>query len=318
MSNSKSIRKQITRRTVFAVIGVCLFAVLLTVATIKDRDITDTLYSDGNIFSNIMALIGPMPVFFVTVPLAGALVQRSLNCGYGKGLKAVLTCLSAFLTAGISFYGGKTFISGDCLDSLIPSVRGNMALIIPISVFVFLPLGYAGYRLALKNDDVKLVRRIIMLLIAVGAAYAVQEIIKSTMHRPRPRTVAKGYPGVEFTPWFEKFPYTKDLPDKLGIYKSEFASFPSGHSMMSMTAFIGFPALAWIVPAFKDKELRLAFIGFFYSAAVMFSRIMAGAHYLSDVSASGIIMLTVSAVYLINLKGTYYKERTHNKEQGGQ
>ncbi len=309
MSNIKRTRDQLTQRTVFAVIGVFLFAVLLTVGTVKDRNITETLYSESNIFGRIMGLIGPMPVFAVTVPLAGALVQRSLGCGYGKGAKAVLTAISALLTASLCFLGAKTFTSSDCLDSLIPSTRGNMAVIMPIMLFVFLPLGYAGYRLALKNSDVKLVRRIIMLMIAVTAAYAVQEIIKGTMHRPRPRTVAKNYPGVEFTPWFEKFPYTKELPGKLGIYKDEFASFPSGHSMMSMTAFIGFPALAWIVPAFKGKEHLLAFIGFFFSAAVMFARIIAGAHYLSDVSASGIIMLTVSAVYMLNLKSTYYKEQ---------
>ena len=74
--------------------------------------------------------------------------------------------------------------------------------------------------------------------------------------------------------------------------------------MMSMTSFVGLPALAWIVPAFKGKEVPLALCGFGYSCLVMFSRILAGAHFLSDVATSGLIMLTVSAVYMFILKTT--------------
>ena len=59
--------------------------------------------------------------------------------------------------------------------------------------------------------------------------------------------MVKGYEGVGFIPWYEKFPYTKELPELLGIEKTEFTSFPSGHSMMSMSSFITFPAMAWII-----------------------------------------------------------------------
>ena len=68
MSDTK---KKINIRIVIAVIGVCLFAGLLAVGTSNDRSISETLYSDNNIFCHAMALIGPMPVFFVTLPLAG-------------------------------------------------------------------------------------------------------------------------------------------------------------------------------------------------------------------------------------------------------
>ena len=296
--------KKINIRIAVAVVGVCLFAGLLILATENDRSISDAMYSDNNPFCHVMALIGPMPVFFVTVPLAGALVQRSLGSGFGKGIKILLTLGAVLLTATLSFYGAKAFTSSDCLDSIYPNSKNNMAFIIPITVCVFMPLGALGFKLAAKNTDTLLVKRIAMVLAAIGIAYAAQEILKGMMRRPRYRTVIKGYEGVGFVNWYEKFPYTKELPAALGIAKEEFASFPSGHSMMSMTSFIGLPALAMIVPALKGKEVPLALCGFGYSCLVMFSRILAGAHYLSDVATSGIIMLTVSAVYMVILKTT--------------
>lgn len=304
--------KKINIRIAAACIGIVMFGILLTVGTFNDRSISETMCSDNNVFINIFAVLGPMPLFFVITPLSGALVQRSLHSGLGRGLTAALGFLAACAALGICFYGARTFTSSDCLDSVIPSVKKNMAVIIPVMLLVFVPLAYLGYRLAAKNEDVRLAKRIIMLLLAVGLAYTSLEIIKNTMHRPRWRTVVKGYEGVGFIPWYEKFPYTKELPELLGIEKTEFTSFPSGHSMMSMSSFITFPAMAWIVPAFKGKELHLAACGFLYSVTVMFSRIIAGAHYLSDISMSGLIMLTVSVVYLILLKMTY------TKDQGGQ
>ena len=118
-----------------------------------------------------------------------------------------------------------------------------MAITLPVMLLVFVPLGFLGYRLAKKNDDVRLVKKILMLMLAIIAAYAVQEIIKGAMHRPRYRTAIRGFEGVGFVQWYEKFSgYTKELPDQLGILKTEFSSFPSGHSMMSMSCFIAFPA----------------------------------------------------------------------------
>ena len=297
-------KKKVNVRIVAAVIGVCVFAGLLVTGTFNDRSISETLYSEDNLFPRIFGVIGPMPLFFVLAPMCGALIQRALACGYGKGAKTLLTALAAAALLGVCYFAAKSFTSSDCLDSVLPGVRNNWAVTAPILVCVFLPLGYLGARLARKNEDALLARRIILLIVVVLTAYITLEIIKNIMHRPRYRTVLKGFEGVGFVPWYEKFPFTKELPDQLGIYKTEFASFPSGHSMMSMTSFITFPALPWLIPALKGKELPLAFCGMAYSVTVMFSRILAGAHYLSDVAFSGTVMLTFSVIYLVILKKT--------------
>ena len=300
MNDSK---KKITHRMVFACIGICFFAAALAVGTFKDEAIARTLFSKDDIICTAFGIIGPMPLFFILAPFTGALIQRSLASESKARIPLALISLILLLTVG--FLGARTFASSDCLDSVIPSVRGKMALIIPIMIFVFLPFGYLGYRLAKKNEDVLLANRIIMLLLAVLIAYLTLELVKGTMRRPRYRTAVKGFEGVGFVPWYEKFPFTKELPGLLGIEKTEFASFPSGHSMMSMSSFITFPALTWLIPSLRGREQRLAACGVLYSLAIMISRLTVGAHYLSDVSASGVIMLTFSLIYMALLRRTY-------------
>ena len=297
-------KRKINIRIIAAAAGICVFAGLLILGTFNDRSISDALRSEDNFFAKALGVIGPMPLFFVLAPMCGALVQRALACGYGKGAKTLLTALAAAALLGVCYFAAKCFTSSDCLDSVLPGVRNNWAVTAPILVCVFLPLGYLGARLARKNEDALLARRIILLIAVALTAYITLETIKNTMHRPRPRTVLKGFEGLGFVPWYEKFPFTKELPDQLGIYKTEFASFPSGHSMMSMTSFITFPALTWLIPSLKGKELPLAFCGMAYSAVVMFCRIVAGAHYLSDIAFSGTAMLTFSVIYLVILKKT--------------
>ena len=298
---------KINKRIIFAAIALCIMAGLLAVGTFNDKSISDSLYS-VNFFSRAVGVIGPMPLFFVIIPMAGALAQRSLQ--KSGAAKIIGAAISVALIAALSYLAAKAFTSSDCLDSVFPSIRGKMWLIIPIALAVFMPLGFLGYKLAGKTTDEKLARRIVMLLLAIVAAYAFQEVLKGMMHRPRYRTAIQGYEGVGFIPWYEKFKgYSKELAENLGLHKDEFASFPSGHSMMSMACFISFPALSWLFKSLQGKELQLAVCGAVYSVTVMFSRIMAGAHYLSDVSASGVIMLTVSIIYMILLKRTYKEEK---------
>ncbi len=299
---------KINTRIVLGCIGFCIFAGLLTVGTFNDKSISDTLYSPENVFCRSFGVIGPMPLFFVLALFFGALVQRSF--AMKNAARIPVGVFLILMTLGVSFFGARTFTSSDCLDTVIPSVRGSIPLMIPITLLVFVPVAFAGYRLAAKNDDEKLVRRILMLLIAVTAAYAAQEIIKDTMHRPRYRTAIKGFEGVGFLPWYERFTgYTKELPDTLGVLKTEFSSFPSGHSMMSMTSFITFPALAWLIPALRGKEVLLSVCGAVYSVTVMFTRVVMGAHYLSDTAFSGAVMLLVSVIYMILLKKTYKEDK---------
>ena len=57
------------------------------------------------------------------------------------------------------------------------------------------------------------------------------------------------------------------------------------------------PSLSWIFPKLKDKQILLILVGFVFGVAIMLTRIILGAHYLSDVSAGAIIGILLSLVY---------------------
>lgn len=295
------------RLIAFSCAAFCIFAGLFIVGTFNDMAISDTLYSPDNVLCKVTAAIGPMPLFSVLILLSGALLQRAGAIQSGARLPALIT--AAVLTLGLCGFGAKVFTSSSCLDEVFPSVRGSVPAMV-ITALVLLPLAFLGFSMAKKNADINLVRRIIVLMATILTAYILLEVIKSTMRRPRYRIVIQGHEGVGFMNWYERFTgYSKELPETLGVVKSEFASFPSGHSMMSMTCFITLPALSWIFTSLKGRELMLAGCGFAYSAVVMFSRIVRGAHFLSDVSFSGAVFMIFSVIYMLILKKTVKEEK---------
>ncbi len=142
-------------------------------------------------------------------------------------------------------------------------------------------------------------RRIIGLFIVLLAAYLTMTLLKSVFPRPRYRTVVLGYEGIGFVPWYSPVSGAADLEQAFGLSSDEFRSFPSGHSILSASAVYILPSLSWIIPKLKDKQLVLSIVGLVFGCTIMFTRIIVGAHYLSDVSAGAIIGTLLSIVYTI-------------------
>ncbi len=79
----------------------------------------------------------------------------------------------------------------------------------------------------------------------------------------------------------------------------EFRSFPSGHSILSMTCVFTFQSLSWF-PNFKGKgKLALGAAGLIFAIVIMSTRVILGAHYLSDVSAGAMISTVFALIYTI-------------------
>lgn len=92
-----------------------------------------------------------------------------------------------------------------------------------------------------------------------------------------------------FTPWYKK-------GDSNGIYSS-CTSFPSGHTKNA-----AYSLLLFFYAENRKKFIAPAFaIGFGYTGAMAFSRLLRGAHYLTDVAAAAIIMFTFCLLIYIAL-----------------
>ena len=109
-----------------------------------------------------------------------------------------------------------------------------------------------------------------------------------------------------FTRWFE-------IGDDMGIY-SEPTSFPSGHTSAAAFAML-------IAPLFsKCKSLNKFFIpaffaGFLYTFLMGISRLLRGAHYLTDTAAAAIIIFAM-LLLIVGVMNVFEKISSKNGKEG--
>ena len=87
--------------------------------------------------------------------------------------------------------------------------------------------------------------------------------------------------------------------DKYGIDVGEFRSFPSGHSILSISMVIILQSLSWFSTKLKGKKILLGVAGLIFAVIIMFTRLVLGAHYVSDISAGAIIGSVLAIIYTV-------------------
>jgi membrane-associated phospholipid phosphatase len=140
-----------------------------------------------------------------------------------------------------------------------------------------------------RNTDA--VRRVALTMLLVGMlSIIVVNIVKGPWGRPRYRSIVVTE-GLEFRPWYVIG--TSERAAFEGILShDEFKSFPSGHSCSAATALM-LSLLPVAVPRLRGKEHALLVVGIIWPLLVMFFRIVAGAHFLSDVLCGALVSYTV-------------------------
>ena len=103
--------------------------------------------------------------------------------------------------------------------------------------------------------------------------------------------------GINFVPWYVISPDPSALIAQYNLDPNEFVSFPSGHGVLSSSSICAILSLTWFFPQLRDKRMNLCIGGFVFCFIVLCSRIVLGAHYLSDVSAGAIMGLLFVLIY---------------------
>ena len=127
--------------------------------------------------------------------------------------------------------------------------------------------------------------RALFLVAAIGGSVALNGVLKLVVHRPRPA-----------------LPWAHVLPDY---------SFPSGHSMNSLVFYLAVALILWVTYGRRAGWLAVA-VALVIVAAVGFSRIYLGDHYLSDVIggfAAGLTWLFVVALAFETIPRTWARRR---------
>ena len=276
------------------IIGLLLVGFII--GSFFDLQIDKSLFNEKNGFGLFMASFGVYPCHFCLSFIGGGLLCTTLR---RKELKLWLkiTCyiLSAIALGLAIFLCGREWPSPNGHD--VPKLA---PLSYAICAVVFSGSYCCGYLVCRKGNQkqlwgICLVLGIAFALSLLPAGYA----IKLFIHRPRYRYMVY-YGGDEyFYNWWESFSQYKSfigwnkVKYGLEITKEEFKSFPSGHSGAAIVTAVVLPFASRFFPKLKGKELFFFYGGVAYGALMMFTRLLVGAHYLTDTCMGALIVMVV-------------------------
>jgi membrane-associated phospholipid phosphatase len=252
-------------------IPVIISGLLLLLASFYDYQLSNLLYSEGNVIARFFEAFGE--AFGIIGPFAGAAcIFASIENQKKKWPTITLTIL-AMIFSLMTLYEPYQF-----LDGAMKYVGVLAELICAILMFIYV------YKNVDRSDSVKLkkIGTVIILTGIIGPILV--NIVKIPWGRPRYRSIIVT-DGLEFQPWWV---VGKELRTKFeGILEyEEFKSFPSGHSSVAVNS-ICLVLLSTVVSSFNKKKMTIFAI--VWTLSVMISRIVLGAHFLSDVVIGALI-----------------------------
>ena len=282
---------------------VLLFCALIGVGTFFDREISNVLYMPQSVSVRIVTSFGlyvPFAAFtFFSSVLFGQYSVRQEVSAKRRRTALIITGLLA-LFAGI--IGAISLMHYECLGSFDFIARAPTAITVPaLMLLTMLPIFLWGESVGDRlSYDERLVRRIIKLLIFILIVTMFMLLGKNIFARPRYRTTLE--PGIDFVPWYSVSFSSKRAAAAAGVDKNAFQSFPSGHSISNAASIFIFPAFAMVIPRLKGRETLLFAAGAVYGLIIMLTRLILGAHFLTDVSFGALIATVVSMIYYLTEK----------------
>lgn len=288
------------------------FIVLAVIAAICDLEINIALYNPQSLYGQFFARLGELPSY-LAAPTVGVILFHQ-DFGKNKTQKILLKCAFAAL-----IFAGWFYAIGVWFWENFISEEVDYAIVYKL---FFCAVLTAGVILGTAKVDKKVMRKLLVLALFIAIAVAVSNLIVQIMKilwaRQRFRTMVDNeknaalieafvkpnggdlYRG--FTPWYRPnaiFRSPVHTDEYIRRYKEidsdTFKSFPSGHTVAAAGSF----ALIILPEMYKKlAKHRWMFWVFpaIYTVLVGISRIVMGAHYLSDTLFGGYIGFGIAAL----------------------
>lgn len=300
------------RIPLLVVLSVAIVGVVL--GSFFDLNISSAIASPSNYFALTISAIGPTIGFGAVAVMGGGFVAYALKGKYHIALKILFFVLAAACFGVSIFYPAGEWFGINGFYGAAPEWVGYLVVILPEAAF-----GVGGYFLFRnsKNENMWIVFCVIIVLLLIGLL-AVIPTIKDNMHRPRYRLISTT-DAVKFHKWFEPFKdYKQYLEEPYKYAKDNFKSFPSGHTAEASILLVA----ATLFPLADERIKKYQMLIFYGSCAlvllVALARILAAAHFLSDVSMGATIitvLLFIANEVIMRIKPLQLKEQEPEKEQ---
>lgn len=296
MNDEKTLRFNKTAG-IICVIMACTFAATFVIGTFTDHRIAPVLFSDKNLGALIVSTVGIYIFCALYAFFFGALLSQAVNLPKEHKKRKGYIIATVVLGLITLLICGGSVLDINNLGGIFPFIHRDVPQMIIMLLVGLLPISYIGYRSCKKRTDALLAKHLLLVLSAMTFSFFLYELVKMGLPRPRYRLIAKGHEGIDFHRWYNPIKNKMELIAKYGINKDDFKSFPSGHTSNSIMNITLFPALGLVYPKLRERSMFLLVLGICVGISVLLSRMVLGAHFLSDVSCGGFIASVVSAVY---------------------
>ena len=265
-------------------LGVAIIGIVF--GSIFDFQISSAIANPTNTVGLFISAICPTFGFAGVAVMGGGFVVFGLRNKYHIALRILFFVLAACCLGVAIFYPGGEYFGVNGFYWVAPKWVGYLIVILPEAAAMV-----GGYFLFkdCKNDKMWIVFCIIVGLLLLALLVVVPRL-KDFIRRPRYRLVSKG--DVAFHNWWQPCRNYKDLMAQYGIETSDdFKSDPSGHTAETSILFVAATFFPMAHPKLKKYQMPAFYCASGLVLLVAFARILAAAHYLSDVSTGATIML---------------------------
>lgn len=272
----------------------------LIIGTFLDTTITHALGNHNSAFGILFTMLAPVLSLSVG-SIAGALLLFMPKI-QNKTADIILRILGAVAFAAFTAFSIKEGI--EYVEFPVMEAKATTYKVLAIVLVALIDLAIIIFvRLSMKKIETRrIVPTVITIFVIIAAWLFVSEVIKYLASRPRPRNIYIEH-IVDYRDWYQWQPF---FCFKEGM--KDCKSFVSGHAFIS-TCVVG--SLPLLLSLSKEKSgIKSTIIGLAVGGAfafiVAFSRIVAYAHFMTDVMG-GIFVSCAAQAVIINVAPLVHK-----------
>ena len=281
-----------------------------------DLQISKAIADPNSGFGLAVSAIGPTIGFGAVALMGGGFIAFGLKKEYHIVLRILFFVLAACCFGVSIFYPQGEYFGRNGFYH--PELNWLAYIIVIIAESGAMVGGYFLFR-KVENTKMWIVFCVVIALLLIGLL-AVIPTIKDNMHRPRYRFI-RDSEAVVFHNWWQPYKEYGDMMRELEAsgaseeliktVKENCKSYPSGHSAEASILLVAATFFPMADKKFQKHQLPIFLGACGCVALVMFARILAAAHYLSDVCWGTTIILVLTIIaneVLMRIKALQLKE----------
>ena len=297
------------RIPLYVALGLAILGVVL--GSFFDLNISTAIANPRSTFGLLISAIGPTIGFAGVAVMGGGLIAYAQK-DYPVVLKVFFYIFAAACYGVSIMYPGAEYFGENGFYWVAPKFVGYLIVAIPEAAAMV--GGYFLFRNC-ENKNMWIIFFIIIGLLLI-ALLAVIPTLKDMIHRPRYRLVSVK-DEVEFHNWWEPCKNYKDLIKQYDLSNEDFKSFPSGHTAEASILLVVSTFFPMASKKFEKYQLPAFICSFLLVALVALARIMAAAHFLSDVSMGAsitLLLVTIANEVVIRIKSLHIEDQQAQAE----